>query len=216
MQTRVLVLFVTLMVAAGVVAQANRYEVLPPPVSLAQLPMQIDAWHGIEQPAFGKDVLDTLRADDYLNRIYVTLDRVGVGLYIGYWQSQRQGDTIHSPLNCLPGGGWEPMSHTVMMVGDPRTPGARVPINRYVIRKGIDRNLVFYWYQSHQRIVASEYWSKFYLISDAVRLNRTDGAIVRVIAPMSEESPAAEQRADRTGLSFVQALLRRLDGLLPA
>ncbi len=98
------------------------------------------------------------------------------------------------------------------LTGVPR-PGATV--NRVVIQKGLDRQLVFYWYQSHGRIVGSEYWSKFYLVKDAVRLNRTDGAIVRVIAPIAGETAAAEQQAQGEAVQFIKLLLPRLDGFLP-
>jgi EpsI family protein len=84
-----------------------------------------------------------------------------------------------------------------------------------VIQKGLDRQLVLYWYQSHGRVVASEYWSKFYLVTDAVRLNRTDGAIVRVIAPIAGDAADAEMQAERTARRFAQALFPHLEAFLP-
>jgi EpsI family protein len=176
--------------------------------------MQIGEWRGIQDPPFSQAVLDVLRADDYLTRSYYTSDHAVVGLYIGYWNSQRQGDTIHSPLNCLPGAGWEPVSQDrIRLPGGPS--GTNRTINRDMIQKGLDRQLVLYWYQSHGRVVASEYWSKFYLITDAVRMNRTDGAIVRVIAAVSGEGPAGEQRAEHDAMRFVNILLPQLDAFLP-
>ena len=97
-----------------------------------------------------------------------------MGLYIGYFRTQRTGATIHSPKNCLPGAGWQPVvSETYQLSLDD---GRKVPINLYVIRKDLDQEIVLYWYQSHGRVVASEYWGKFYMVYDAMRLNRTDAA----------------------------------------
>ena len=217
MPTRVLILFGCLLAAAGVAARADRYEEVPPRQALAVMPMQIGDWHGIQDPPMTKAVLDVLRADDYLTRTYYTSDKAVTGLYIGYWQSQRQGDTIHSPLNCLPGAGWEPVSRsTINLAGLEGAPGASATANRYVIQKGIDRQLVLYWYQSHGRIIASEYSSKFYLVADAVRRNRTDGAIVRVIAPIAGDSPQAEQQAEQQAMRFVKVLLPQLNAFLPS
>jgi EpsI family protein len=87
-------------------------------------------------------------------------------------------------------------------------------VNRYVIQKGLDRQLVLYWYQSHGRVVANEYWSKLYLIGDAVRLNRTDAALVRVIIPAPEGE--GEARAERQAIEFVRALFPTLTAFLPS
>jgi EpsI family protein len=126
---------------------------------------------------------------------------------------------MHSPLNCLPGSGCEPISQTyarVPLAGGVNEGGpSAITINRYVVQKGLERQLVLYWYQAHGRVIASEYWSKFYLIRDAVRLNRTDGALVRVIAPVVGDGPDAEARAERLGTAFIQAMFTRLSAYLP-
>ena len=96
----------------------------------------------------------------------------------------------------------------------PTSPNPDVEINRYVVQKGLERQLVLYWYQSHGRVVASEYWGKFYLIRDAVRLNRTDGALVRVTAPINGDNGDAS--AERTAVGFVKALFPLLRDYLPA
>jgi EpsI family protein len=165
-------------------------------------------------------VLAVLGVDDYLTRVYFNADRTeGAGLYIGFYQSQRQGDTMHSPLNCLPGAGWEPLSQSRLIVnvaGDKsRSTSRDIEVNRYVIRKGLDRQLVLYWYQAHDRIVASEYWGKFYLVADAVRMNRTDGALVRVIVPIAP-GETSEARAEDTAVRFVKSMFPLLSDYLPA
>ena len=117
---------------------------------------------------------------------------------------------MHSPLNCLPGAGWEPTNRTRVPVPVPGygANGARsAEINRLVIQKGIEKTLVLYWYQAHGRIVASEYWGKIYTVVDAIRLNRSDGSMVRVTVPIGSTDPAAEQAAERAALEFVRTLL---------
>ncbi len=184
MRTRVAVLFASLLLAAAVVTRADRYEYVPPRATFAGFPMQVAEFRGVQQPPMDEKILAILGVDDYLTRAYFTPQGAGVGVYVGYWQSQRQGDTIHSPQNCLPGAGWEPVAQGLLTMADPRGPSnPQVVVNRYIIQKGLDKQLVLYWYQSHGRVVASEYWSKIYLVTDAIRLNRSDGALVRVIVP---------------------------------
>jgi EpsI family protein len=214
---RCLVLLACLVGGAALTAKAERPEPVPVRTSFSTFPMQVEEWRGVQQPPLEPAVLAVLGVDDYLTRAYFTPDRVGVGLYIGYWGSQRQGDTMHSPLNCLPGSGWEPVSQSTisMNVSAPDLASAsEVVLNRYVVQKGLDRQLVVYWYQSHGRVVASEYWGKFYLIRDAVRLNRTDGALVRVISPVAADD-TGERRAEQTAVQFVKALFPVLGSYLP-
>jgi len=214
--TRAVVVFACLVLAAVAVARADRFEVPPRRTTLADFPMQVGGWRGIVLPPFTPSALAVLGLNDYLTRDYIAPDRSGVNLYIGYWESQRQGDTIHSPLNCLPGAGWEPLSQTIIPVPDSRSGGgASIPVNRVVVQKGLDRQLVLYWYQSHGRIIASEYASRFHLVVDAVRLNRTDGAIVRVVSPIDGDSPEAEQKAQDVGFRFISVLLPGLSPYLP-
>ena len=125
---------------------------------------------------------------------------------------------MHSPLNCLPGSGWEPVSHRMLDVTVPRknAEAATIGVNRYVIRKGLDRQLVLYWYQSHGRVVASEYWGKFYLVTDAVRYGRSDTAIVRVIVPISSQGSDAESQAERMAVSFVRQSFPLLEDYIPS
>jgi EpsI family protein len=214
MVRRAIILFCCFMGGAVVIASANRSERPIARLGFSQFPMQIEEWHGAPQPPIEPKVLAVLGVDDYLTRAYYTPDQSAVvGLYLGYYGSQRQGDTMHSPLNCLPGAGWAPLSNTRMSI--PVTGDSKIVVNRYIIQKGLDRQLVLYWYQSHGRVVASEYWSKFYLIRDAVRLNRTDGALVRVIAPIAIGSEDSGEAAERVATRFVRALFPTLSPYLP-
>ncbi|HKV98476.1 MAG TPA: EpsI family protein [Vicinamibacterales bacterium] len=216
MQKRVVILLLCFVAAAVAVARADRVEVTPLRASFATFPMQVGEWAGIQQPPMTKRELEVLDLSDYVVRAYYRPNQTSVGLYVGFWQSQRQGSTIHSPQNCMPGAGWEPVSQSVLKFSDPRRDGAPpIETNRLVFQKGLDRMVVLYWYQSHGRIVASEYWSKIYLVTDAVRLNRTDGAVVRLTIPIDSRRPDGEQLAEREGVAFAQALVPRLDGFLP-
>ena len=105
---RIIILSVCLLLGAGVVARASRTEQVPPRAPFSQYPLQVEQWQGANTAPFTKEVLDVLGADDYLSRYYRD-GRKTVGLYVGYYETQRQGDTIHSPLNCLPGAGWLPL-----------------------------------------------------------------------------------------------------------
>ena len=217
MLPRALLLFACLVISAGVVARADRAEPIAIRQTLDRFPTNIGEWSGVPQAPFTKDILDVLGVDDYLTRGYFTPNRAeGAGLYIGYYQSQRQGDTMHSPMNCLPGAGWEPLSQSFLKINVPSSAATReIEVNRYVIRKGLDRQLVLYWYQAHDRVVASEYWGKFYLVADAVRMNRTDGALVRVIVPVASDD-VGEVRAEATAVRFVRAMFPHLSEFLPA
>src|SRR6185436_8244768 len=108
MRVRVLIIFVCLLIAAGVVARADRYEAPPARRTFAEFPNVVNGWRGYPLPPLTDNILKVLGVDDYLVRAYAGPANIGIGLYIGYWASQRQGDAIHSPQNCLPGSGWEP------------------------------------------------------------------------------------------------------------
>jgi EpsI family protein len=217
MLTRSLVLFALFIGATGLVARQNRPEPSPPRTTFDRFPNEIQGWRGESLPPLDPKILAVLGADDILNRVYMSADRATVGLYIGFYNSQRQGDSIHSPMNCLPGAGWEPMSRSAMSL--PVTVGGRtetVDANRYVIQKGLNRQLVLYWYQSHGRTVASEYRSKFFLIRDAVQLNRTDAALVRVVVPIDPKLDDGELVAERQASAFVKSLFPVLPEYLPS
>jgi len=217
MLNRAVVLLLTLLCGAAAVVRANRPEAAPPRVSFEQFPMQLGQWSGQQVPPIDAKVLRVLGVDDYVNRVYYGPERSAAGLYIGYYKSQRQGDSIHSPQNCLPGAGWEPLAQGLLTVSIPAASGtADISINRYIIQKGVERQLVLYWYQSHGRVVASEYWSKFYLVRDAVRMNRTDAALVRVIVPIATNDDESEAHAQGQAVDFVKQFYPLLSNYLPS
>lgn len=217
MRTRLLVLSASLLVGAMFVARASHAEQVPLRAPLASMSRQIGPWTGRDEPQLPSDIVAILGVDEYINRAY--FDPSGripapVSLYVGYYKSQREGDTIHSPLNCIPGSGWQPVSAARPQIAVPGAPSP-ITVNRLLIEKGIDRQVVVYWYQAHGRVVASEYWSKMFMVYDAVRLNRSDAALVRVISPVlsSESDPSV---AEGRVTEFVQQLFPRLNAHLPS
>ena len=214
MTARLAILFVLFLATAVYARHAMRPEEQLTRQPLSNFWNSLGRWNGREAPKMSDDVLAALGADDLLNRYYIAPREPAVSLFVGYYRSQREGDTIHSPMNCLPGAGWLPVAKERAAI---LIPGRAAPIvvNRFVIRKGADRQVVLYWYQSHGRVVASEYWSKVYMVYDAVRSHRSEAALVRVISPVlpSEDGTAA---AERRVTEFVQALFAPLEAYLPS
>src|SRR4051812_32393817 len=183
-------------------------EAVVPREPLASLPLTLGDWRGQEAPPLADDVLTQLGVDDYVNREYVKAATIPVGLYVGYYASQRQGDTIHSPQNCLPGAGWRPVETGL---ADLPTNGRTVRVNQFVIQKGLDRQVVLYWYQGRGRVVANEYQNKALLMLDAARLHRTNGGLVRMIAPIATTVEESKQAL----ANFAVVLFPHLDRHLP-
>jgi len=213
MKIRIILLSLILLAAAGVIGYASRPEITPIRESLSGLPMHVGEWEGRKAADLEDNVMAILGVNDYINRLYYNPEMAPAGLYIGYYQSQREGDTMHSPLNCLPGAGWNPVIKGHIHV--PIEGGSPIEINRIVIMKGTDKQLVLYWYQSHGRVIASEYWGKIYTVLDALRTNRTDAALVRVISPVAGLTPEGESAAERCAVTFVQSLYPLLNRYLP-
>jgi EpsI family protein len=189
-------------------ARAGSAETVIPREPLSVLPLTLDGWEGRSAAPLADDVLNTLGVDDHISRRYVGQAGMPIGLYVGYYASQRTGDTIHSPQNCLPGAGWRPVASGELSIA---TPSGRVTVNRYVIQKGLDRQVVLYWYQGRGRVVANEYTNKALLMFDAARLNRTSGGLVRILAPVVTTAEAATDELT----AFAAALLPHLNRHLP-
>lgn len=190
----------------------SRNEVIPRREALRFFPEQVGSWHGKDVP-IPEDQLEVLGAGDFLLRVYSnTREREPyVDMFVAYFPSQRAGDTIHSPKNCLPGAGWSPVKADRIALTIPGQ--APFMANRYVIAKGPDQQLVLYWYWAHGRAVASEYWAKVYLVGDSMRLNRSDGSIIRVTTPLlpGEKMEVAQQRL----LSFASKAVPQLGPYVP-
>jgi EpsI family protein len=210
--TASLILATLFIAAAAIFLQARaRSEVFPPRLALAQFPIQLGNWTGTNV-AIDKEVLDVLGPGDFLLRVYQDQGKNRyLDLFVAYFRSQRAGDTIHSPKNCLPGAGWTQIESRRITIS---RPGHQpFPATRYVIAKGDARQVVLYWYWAHDRGVASEYWAKFYLVADSIKMTRSDGALVRITTPMfpGETADAAQQQL----LSFTAEVIPLLDDYIP-
>jgi EpsI family protein len=212
MLTRISILCACLLAASAYVARAHRPQALPPRHSLAALPLSIGGWEGRDASEISDQIVSSLGVDDYANRFYAGPDGNVLSLYVGYYQSQRQGASIHSPLNCLPGAGWNPVKHEFLEISVGNT---KIEINRIVVLKGLEKQVVLYWYQSHARVVASEYQAKMYSVLDALRTGRTDAALVRIVSPAASFDQAAEDAAAQRAAAFVQQLYPLLSGYIP-
>jgi len=190
----------------------SRNEAVAAARSLDDFPAALGTWRMVERGTIEKDIQDVLRADDYLTRRYAAPPDATARLFVAFFKSQRAGQTPHSPKNCLPGSGWIwSVSDTVAVNVAGR--GRPIEINRYVVSKGDARAVVLYWYQSRDRVVASEYKAAAFVAWDAIRFNRSDTALVRVVMPVSGNRIDA---ATRSGIEFVQAVFPELRRLLPS
>jgi EpsI family protein len=139
------------------------------------------------------ETMKVLRASDYLLRDYRRSDGINANFYVGYYASQREGASYHSPLNCLPGAGWTLSNPDRVAISLPD--GQSFTANKYVIQNGEYKSLMIYWYQGRGRAIASEYWGKIYTVVDSVRLRRSDGAMVRVTVPLGNSEAIALEAA---------------------
>lgn len=185
-------ILLVLLLLGGIVVNAWEYLGERPAArkELKDFPNQLGNWQQLgPDQRFDDATLSVLRASDYLMRNYRTAAGQGGNLYIGYYASQKDGATYHSPLNCLPGSGWTMSAPGIVTITPAGKPSFEA--NRYVIENGATKELLIYWYQGRGRAVASEYWGKVYTVIDSVRLRRSDGAMVRVMVPVGASETAA-------------------------
>jgi EpsI family protein len=177
---------------------SRRAEFIPRSKPLSEFPAVIGDWRMVREGMIEPEEKDVLRADDYLTRGYAASSGRSASLFVAYFQSQRAGQTPHSPKNCLPGSGWTwSVADTIRVSIAGR--GQPIEINRYIVSKGEERAVVLYWYQSRDRVVASEYRAAAFTAWDAIRYNRTDTELVRVVAA---DTP--------NGVEFIQAFFTKL------
>jgi len=194
----------------ALIYSAVRPEAIPAGRPLSMLPGTLGSWNFLQEGVIDRDTREILKADDLLNRFYAS-GSMGANLFVAAFRSQRNGKAPHSPKNCLPGSGWTPLNSGQV----PIDVGRAMPIvvNRYVVAHGDDRSLVLYWYQSRDRAIASEYTAKFWVVVDAMRLNRTDTALVRVVVPIVNRD---EDAAAKSATDFVRSFYGTLREYLPS
>ena len=206
-------LMLALLLAGGAVINlwAAAGEARVPRKELAEFPAELAGWQKWGPDArFDAETEAVLRADDYVSRDYMTADGRAASLYVGYYLTQRTGATYHSPLNCLPGSGWE-LNEPGTVEVKPADGSRAFEANRYLITHGGERQLLVYWYQGRGRAVASEYRDKLYTVLDSMRLRRSDGAMVRVLVPVG----GSEAEAAETAAQFAAQVAPRLAPYVP-
>jgi len=184
---------------------------------LSEFPHSVATRTAIDIP-LDAETLAILGKGDFLNRVYTNhADTLGladpsqVGLYIGYFATQRTGQSIHSPQNCLPGAGWTFLSQGVTELTD--AAGHKYSVGDYLITNGTVTEEALYWYQLHGRTIASDYKAKIYTLADSIRLGRSDEALVRIITPVNpnEDRAAARSRA----IDFAEQITSLLPAYVP-
>ena len=205
------ILSLVLLAQAGLFYGFSRQEQVPHTRPLSGFHLNSPDWFAFEEMALDKDTVDVLQADDLLGRAYKDTHNGAVAtLFVAYFKTQRTGKTPHSPKNCLPGSGWVPSesgSIDVPVSGEAKP----ITVNRYVVSRGDNQSVVVYWYQSHNRVVASEYSAKLYTVADAIRYNRSDTALVRVVVGVNG---GQVKQATDVAVNFVQTFFSPLRNYL--
>ncbi len=207
------ILTLALLAQAGAFYAFSRSEVAPKPRPLQQFALQAADWDTWQDVQLDQETLNVLKADDILSRVYRERGTgEAVDLFVAYFQTQRNGKAPHSPKNCLPGSGWtasESGAIDVPIIGETHP----IRINRYIVARGSNQSVVLYWYQSKDRVVASEFSAKIYTMLDAVRFNRTDTALVRVVTSVANGDTMT---AEHSAVKFVKAVFEPLKSYLPS
>jgi EpsI family protein len=180
---------------------------------LSTFPTQIGAWKWINQTPLSDEIRKMLGVDDYIQYDYVSADGVSVNLYVSYFSRVGSGGKgYHSPKNCMPGGGWNVIHSEPLTLTVSHSRPVAVEINKMVMQKGAEKEVVFYWYQCRGRIINSEYMDKIYLVLDSMFKRRSDGAFIRIMAPVQDgqEAKTVEHLKD-----FTQQVIPVLEEYLP-
>jgi EpsI family protein len=208
---------IIVLLASTIFVLQSRGDVDQVPYSepLSSMPQHFGSWTSQDVP-LTEDTLAVLGKGDFLNRVYSfqpseAAPQPPVSLFIGYFASQRTGQTMHSPQNCLPGAGWTFDSQKYTEIQDIN--GKSYKVGEYVISNGDIKQFVIYWYQAHGRSIPNEYIAKGYMVADAIRKNRTDGALVRVITQVLPSEPFEAARA--RVLQFTQQMAPNLPRFVP-
>jgi exosortase D (VPLPA-CTERM-specific) len=199
-------------VALASTLMVEREEVPPPRAMFVDFPMKLDGWLGTSL-TLEKQYIDALRFDDYVLADYRFGDGQSVNLYAAYYRSQRKGQSAHSPQSCLPGGGWEISSFHSMDLPANSGMVRSLHVNRALIQKDSQKQIILYWFKQRDRILSNEYLVKVYLFWDALSRGRTDGALVRIASLVGPGE--TEDIVDQRLLRFVSTIEPELNRYVP-
>lgn len=190
----------------------QRVEAIPPRQSFAEFPLKVGDWVG-RRDTMEQVYLDALKFKDYIIADYTHPEIGAVNLYVAYYDSQRSGESAHSPRSCLPGGGWHIVDFGQRTIEGAQFAGQPLRVNRAVIELGQTKQVVYYWFQQRGRIITNEYLVKWYLFWDSLTRNRSDGALVRLVAAVP---PGADTVVvDDAMARFARDFSGRLDPYVP-
>jgi exosortase D (VPLPA-CTERM-specific) len=205
---------VLLLCAIGLVTLfvSTRHEILPERTLFASFPTSLGEWRG-RTSSLDAETVNGLGMTDYILSDYARKDGRQVNFYVAYYATQRNGISPHSPSVCLPGNGWQIADFERTNYSNDDS-SVSLPLNRVVMSRGSDKQLVYYWFDERGMKIANEYWSKLFLLRDAMFMNRTDGALVRLTTPLypGETEKDAEKRLQE----FTQIAVQSLTGYLPS
>ena len=190
----------------------SHVEDIHPNKPLSNFPKQIGEWTG-QEDHFEDSIYTALGVDDSFYCHYRTPDGRYVQLYIGFHQSQTEGDLIHSPKNCMPGGGWNITQTDLVEIPMQNDGNKKNKVIKMNLENGPNKQIVLYWYQSRGRVIHSEYTEKIYLVIDSITRNRTDGTFIRLIAPVTDNN---EEMALKDLKQFAEMLFPILDEFIPS
>lgn len=208
---RFLITIILLLAAAATNYALARPETEQPRRSLSEFPKVIGDWKAVNEQIIDEPSMAVLLVDDYIMRSYVNPKGESIGLYLGYFKFQREGKQVHSPRQCLPGGGWEITENKVQSLKLKNQNSAEAPINYYRMQYGDHKELFLWWYHGRGRIYANEYLNKLLLIWDAITVRRTDGALVRVNMAVKDDV----EHSLNTQTDFINLFLPLLSDYIP-
>jgi EpsI family protein len=198
-------LLLTVGAAASMGAGAQRS--IPLRANLADaVPRDMEGLQGVDQTVSLAEQR-VAGMDAYLLRSYSASTAAAAAttfsVYVGYYEKQMRGHTIHSPKNCLPGSGWEALTSSTAIVS---TTVGDIPVTKYLLKRDDERAVVFYWYQGRGRVEANEYRVKWNLLRDAAFRRRSDEALVRVVVPVTQSEADAVKVATRVAANLIPSL----------
>ncbi len=205
------IFMVVLAIQAALFYSASHGDATALNAPLLAFPQQLSEFRMIQEGVVEPEVLEVLKADDTLTRFYADPSGAAANLFIAYFKTQRTGQSPHSPKNCLPGSGFQPVESGRI---DVPIGSETIRINRYLVARGDNESLVMYWYQSQGRVIADEFAAKFYLIADSIRRHRSDTALVRIVVPV-RNGPAGRDAANKTAMAFLRAAYPNVKTFLP-
>lgn len=203
---------VVVAVAVATLVMPERVELQPKRKDFMEFPLELGKWKG-RGDHLEQIYLDELKLDDYLLVDFADEQGRPVNFYMAYYASQRKGESAHSPRTCVPGGGWEMFGLAPYKVAGITVNGQPLTVNRAVIQRGEQKQMMYYWFQQRGRVLTNEYLVKWMIFWDALTRNRTDGALIRVVVPVAPGEDVAETEQRLQG--FLREATGQLSNFVP-